>query len=87
MRYPMILRFINTPLFLSTDRIQLGQKFHLLRNALKTFPFSVDALTHWASLYRTGTNKDYAKAETTARLALRAVDIGWPGLKDEPTLS
>eukprot|EP00980_Cylindrotheca_fusiformis_P021399 scaffold8259_cov143-Cylindrotheca_fusiformis.AAC.17 len=63
------------------------QKFSLLRKALRIFPFSVDALNAWASIYAHKLHPpELEKAEKTYELALASSRLLWPDLEQQPTI-
>lgn len=61
-----------------------AQKLSLLKQALRIFPFSVDALNFWADIYYVSCKPpELAKAEETYKLALKAARMLWPELESQ----
>jgi tetratricopeptide (TPR) repeat protein len=66
------------------DAESVPQKFALLSQALRIFPFSVDALNAWANLYRVAFDPpEFVKAETTYQMALTSARLLWPNLENQ----
>lgn len=60
------------------------QRISLLREALRIFPFSVDALNAWANVYlKLCDPPELLKAEATYQMALTAARLLWPDLENQ----
>jgi tetratricopeptide (TPR) repeat protein len=67
-----------------------AMKFDHLRQALKIFPFSVDALNARADVYVSyldDSKENLEKAEQTYELAHQSARLLWPNLEQQPSIS
>ncbi|OEU13123.1 hypothetical protein FRACYDRAFT_242548 [Fragilariopsis cylindrus CCMP1102] len=69
------------------DVESVSDKFSALHEALAIFPFSVEALNYWASLYVSEISPpDLHKAEKTYEMALTASRLMWPDMVQQSSI-